>query len=77
MISIGSFNVQDNVDTMWTHAVFYSVLYKNKGHLPSGKCPNFVAIAYLFNACWTATAQATVAPTIGLLPMPMKPIIST
>lgn len=25
----------------------------------------------------TATATATVAPTIGLLPMPMKPIIST
>ena len=24
-----------------------------------------------------ATAQATVAPTIGLLPMPMRPIIST
>lgn len=25
----------------------------------------------------TATAQATVQPTIGLLPMPMRPIIST
>ncbi len=25
----------------------------------------------------TATATATVAPTIGLLPMPRKPIIST
>ena len=31
---------------------------------------------YLF-ASSTATAQATVAPTIGLLPMPIRPIIST
>lgn len=27
--------------------------------------------------CSTATAQATVAPTIGLLPIPISPIIST
>lgn len=36
--------------------------------------------AKLFNyfiASSTATAQATVAPTIGLLPIPMRPIIST
>ena len=30
-----------------------------------------------FIASSTATAQATVAPTIGLLPMPIRPIIST
>jgi len=30
-----------------------------------------------FIASSTATAQATVAPTMGLLPMPMSPIIST
>ena len=30
-----------------------------------------------FMASSTATATATVAPTIGLLPMPMRPIIST
>ena len=30
-----------------------------------------------FTASSTATAQATVAPTIGLLPIPMSPIIST
>ena len=30
-----------------------------------------------FSASSTATAQATVAPTMGLLPMPIKPIIST
>ena len=30
-----------------------------------------------FCASSTATAQATVAPTIGLLPMPIRPIIST
>ena len=32
---------------------------------------------YFPNASLTATAQATVAPTIGLLPIPIKPIIST
>ena len=32
---------------------------------------------YLLNAVATSTATATVAPTIGLLPMPRKPIIST
>ena len=32
---------------------------------------------YFFMASSTATATATVAPTIGLLPMPRKPIIST
>ena len=32
---------------------------------------------YLFKASLTATATATVAPTIGLLPIPMIPIIST
>ena len=30
-----------------------------------------------FIASSTATAQATVAPTIGLLPIPISPIIST
>lgn len=33
--------------------------------------------SYLFIASSTATATETVAPTIGLLPMPMSPIIST
>ena len=32
---------------------------------------------FLFRAMSTVTATATVAPTIGLLPMPRKPIIST
>ena len=32
---------------------------------------------YLFIASAVATATATVAPTMGLLPMPRKPIIST
>ena len=33
--------------------------------------------AYFFRASSTATATETVAPTMGLLPMPRKPIIST
>ena len=32
---------------------------------------------FLFSARSMATAMATVAPTMGLLPMPRKPIIST
>ena len=32
---------------------------------------------YALRLFWTATATATVAPTMGLLPMPRKPIIST
>ena len=32
---------------------------------------------YLLSASATPTATATVAPTIGLLPIPRKPIIST
>ena len=32
---------------------------------------------YLFMASCTETATATVMPTIGLLPAPMRPIIST
>ena len=34
-------------------------------------------IDYLFIASSIATATATVAPTIGLLPIPIRPIIST
>ena len=34
-------------------------------------------LIYYFIASSTATATATVAPTIGLLPMPIRPIIST
>ena len=34
-------------------------------------------MAYAFSASSTATATETVAPTMGLLPMPRKPIIST
>ncbi len=36
-----------------------------------------MSIDYLFKAVATSTAQATVQPTIGLLPMPRNPIIST
>ncbi len=36
-----------------------------------------LGIFYALRAAFTATAQATVAPTMGLLPMPMRPIMST
>ena len=35
------------------------------------------ALPFYFMACSTATATATEAPTMGLFPIPMKPIIST
>ena len=38
---------------------------------------NLQIINYFFAASSTATAQATVIPTIGLLPAPIRPIIST
>ncbi len=38
---------------------------------------NKLFVFYYFIASSTATAQATVAPTIGLLPIPISPIIST
>ncbi len=37
----------------------------------------YEVFTYAFAASSTATAQATVAPTIGLLPIPISPIIST
>ena len=39
--------------------------------------PFYFANIYFFSASDTATATATLAPTIGLLPMPISPIIST
>ena len=55
----------------------------NKKKSPPGKSSGRrcivkkAVLAYFFMASSTATATATVAPTIGLLPMPMRPIIST
>ena len=37
----------------------------------------YVKYLYLFSAVATSTAHATVHPTIGLLPIPRNPIIST
>ena len=39
--------------------------------------PSETGRRYFFIASSTATATATVAPTMGLLPMPIRPIIST
>ena len=41
------------------------------------KSLNTSFFADYLEASSTATAQATVAPTIGLLPIPIRPIIST
>ena len=59
---------------------------KNKKHIQpnsqAGCASLFVTwerkvFPYFFSASSTATATETVAPTMGLLPMPRKPIIST
>lgn len=49
-----------------------SVISTNRGK----KLPQF-RLFYLLNAVATSTATATVHPTIGLLPIPRNPIIST
>ena len=52
-----------------------------EGGFPIGNPPSSLSLNsknyFLFKARSIATAIATVAPTIGLLPMPRKPIIST
>ena len=49
----------------------------NRGCLSEAKTGVKIALNYLFKAVATSTAQATVQPTIGLLPIPRNPIIST
>ena len=51
------------------------ITVKNAPEVAPGSAVN--RYHYLFIACWTATATATVMPTMGLLPAPRKPIIST
>ena len=55
------------------------IVERNKGWLHEANPCFFLAEAlnYLFKAVATSTAHATVQPTIGLLPMPRNPIIST
>ena len=50
---------------------------KNSRSIQAGIFIFVCIIYYLRSAPSTATATATVAPTIGLLPIPIIPIIST
>ena len=56
-----------------------TICQMQKRRLSTGRSGAFCSLSdiYLFIPSCTATATATVAPTIGLLPMPMSPIIST
>ena len=56
------------------HASLFCFAVRRCLNLPGSKAR---ALSYFFIASSTATATATVAPTMGLLPMPRKPIIST
>ncbi len=51
--------------------------HKNPRNRSCGGILSRLSNDYLFRAVATSTAQATVQPTIGLLPIPRKPIIST
>ncbi len=62
--------------------------FKSRLAQKKGEDPNRILSFFLLPRLWrgttcyfrlfcTATATATVAPTMGLLPMPRKPIIST
>jgi hypothetical protein len=57
----------------------YHIMSKKTGITVRGYPYSYIVnqIVYSVIACWIATATATVAPTIGLLPIPRKPIIST
>ena len=54
-----------------------SAIEKYEKEQPKRTALSLYPVINYFIASSTATAQATVAPTIGLLPMPMSPIIST
>ena len=49
----------------------------NRSFLYDGEFPPYGNRNHYFNASAMATATATVIPTIGLLPAPIRPIIST
>lgn len=55
----------------FANIIFYFFILKNH------KLNYDFLIIYLFKLLLTATAIETVAPTIGLLPIPINPIIST
>lgn len=62
-----------------TNGTLFYPYERTKGLSISRKPLKNVKIRYFlpYLANETATAHATVAPTIGLLPIPIKPIIST
>ena len=55
---------------------FYANKFENLGETNNFSVEKF-KIIYALKASSTATATATVAPTMGLLPIPIRPIIST
>ena len=60
------------------HQVPYTPYTKNpRNFIGYRDLSEYVSLSYLLRACSTATATATVAPTMGLLPIPRNPIIST
>jgi len=71
---------QASADRKLRHTIHRSA--KKRGRrdllrLPSSEVFGSCARNYFAIACATATATSTEAPTIGLLPMPISPIIST
>ena len=76
---------QEYLDLLQTRTLstylLLKIIYLKKGKVPD---KNFLSdtfsknfVAFYLPASSIATATATDAPTIGLLPMPIRPIIST
>ena len=64
--------------TVNLHQVPYTLYTKNPRNIIYYRdLSEYVKDLYLLRAWATSTAQATVHPTIGLLPIPRNPIIST
>ena len=59
------------------HTALEKGLYTKKQQKSRPQRSGFLQSKHCYLASDTATATATVAPTIGLLPIPIKPIIST
>ena len=58
----------------------FAISAQEKGASPPKELAPYIlpkSYSYLLIASCTATATATVMPTMGLLPAPMRPIMST
>ena len=67
--------LQNDVSNFLFIKIYKIKILQNNKNLKDAYKPLYIKDYLLASS--TATAHATVAPTIGLLPIPMRPIIST